>query len=150
MPVPEGFTAMPLDGSFNDAFAPVYFRMGKAGPEIGLKVEEKHLNPMGICHGAVYMALFDIAFACAIGHSIGKYTGTPTMNINIDFMAASKSGEWLQVDASCLKTTRTAGFTQGRILCGETIKASGSGIFRIPDDIANAVEMGDGGIPEAR
>ncbi len=141
-PVPEGFSAMPLDGSFNDAFAPVYFRMGEAGPEIGLLVDKKHLNPMGICHGAVYMALFDIAFACAIGHSIGKYTGTPTMNINIDFMAASKEGEWLQVDASCLKTTRTAGFTQGKILCGETIKASGSGIFRLPDDIENAPGMG--------
>ncbi|MFT5032354.1 MAG: hypothetical protein ACI89D_000132 [Bermanella sp.] len=147
--VPEGFAAMPLDGSFNDAFAPVYFRMGEDGPKVGLKVEDKHLNPMGICHGAVYMALFDIAFACAIGHVIGKYTGTPTMNINIDFMTASKSGEWLIVDANCLKTTRTAGFTQGKIMCGDTVKASGSGIFRIPDDIANARSMGDGRLPGA-
>lgn len=147
--VPEGFAAMPLDGSFNDAFAPVYFRMGEAGPEIGLHVQKKHLNPMGICHGAVYMALFDIAFACAIGHKIGKYTGTPTMNINIDYMAASKGGEWLQVDATCLKATRTAGFTQGRILCGDTVKASGSGIFRIPDNLANAPGMGSGDLPGA-
>ncbi|MBN50162.1 MAG: hypothetical protein CMN85_11510 [Spongiibacteraceae bacterium] len=147
--VPEGFAAMPLDGSFNDAFAPVYFRMGETGPEIGLQVDKKHLNPMGICHGAVYMALFDIAFACAIGHSIGKYTGTPTMNINIDFMAASKEGEWLQVNARCLKTTRTAGFAQGEIVCGEATKASGSGLFRLPDNLATALEMGDAGLPEA-
>lgn len=141
---PEGFSPMPLDGSFNDAFAPVYLRFDENGPQVGLQVEKKHLNPMGICHGAVYMALFDIAFACAIGFKLGKFTGTPTMNINIDYMAASKDGEWLQVNAECLKTTRTAGYTQGRIVMGDTIKAAASGIFRLPDDLENAPGMGTG------
>ena len=132
---------MPLDGSFNDAFAPVYIHFDESGPRVGLKVESKHLNPMGICHGAVYMALFDIAFACAIGFKLGKFVGTPTMNINIDYMAAAKENDWLEVDAECLKTTRTTGFTQGRILCGERIMAAGSGLFRVPDDIARAPGM---------
>lgn len=135
---------MPLDGSFNDAFAPVYIKMTEGGPIVGLKVESKHLNPMGICHGAVYMALFDIGFACAIGFRLGKFTGTPTMNINIDYMAAAKEGEWLEVQAECLKTTRTAGFTQGKLLCGDTIKAAGSGIFRLPDNLADAPGMDAG------
>ena len=66
------------------------------------------------------------------------------MNINIDYMAASKEGEWLQVNAECLKTTRTAGYTQGRIVMGDTIKAAASGIFRLPDDLENAPGMGTG------
>lgn len=139
---------MPLDGSFNDAFAPVYIRIDEHGPAVGLHVDRKHLNPMGICHGAVYMALFDIAFACAVGFKLGKFTGTPTMNINIDYMTASKEGEWLEVQAECLKTTRTAGYTQGRIVAGDIIKAAGSGIFRLPDDLANAPGMGTGEFPK--
>lgn len=139
--IPAGFHAMPLDGSFNDAFAPVYIRMGDNGPEVALRIEAKHLNPMGICHGAVYMALFDIAFACAIGHTLGKYTGTPTININIDYMASSREGEWLTVDARCLKTTRTVGFSQGVIRAGDTVKASGSGVFRLPNTLETAPAM---------
>lgn len=67
---PAGFKLFPLDNSFNDAFAPLYMAIDERGPRIGMRVEKQHLNPMGIMHGAVYMALLDIAFAAVIGHSL--------------------------------------------------------------------------------
>ncbi len=136
--IPEGFAPFPLDDSFNDVFAPLYIAMDEDGPRIALKVERHHLNPMGICHGAVYMALFDIAFACIIGHSLGKFTGTPTININIDYLSASREGEWLFTNVQCLKTTNSVGFAQGVIRCGDELKASGSGVFKLPADLAAA------------
>ncbi len=133
--IPAGFNLLPLDQSFNDAITPLYMALTNDGPKVALKVEKQHLNTMGICHGAVYMTMLDIAFAANVGHAIGKYTGTPTINININYMAASKEGEWLFVDAECHKTTRTMGFVQGVIRSDSGIKVSGSGIFKIPSDL---------------
>jgi len=133
--IPEGFSALPLDNSFNDAFAPVYMAWDDAGVRIALEVEDKHLNSMGICHGAVYMALFDIAFASIVGHAAGKFMGTPTISIDIDYMAASKAGEWLFVEPTCSKLTATMGFANGAITSEAGIKASAKGIFKLPRDI---------------
>lgn len=132
---PEGFSPLPLDGSFNDAFAPVYVHFEDSlphsrPPQVGLRVEKHHLNSMGICHGAVYMALFDIGFACVVGFESGNYQ-TPTMNISIDYVSAAREGEWIWVEADCLKATRNTGFTNGLILSDSGVKARGSGLFKV-------------------
>ncbi|WP_372759642.1 PaaI family thioesterase [Litorivivens sp.] len=129
---PEGFTPLPLNGTFNDALHPVYIKVSDdSAPEVGLLLQKQHLNSMGICHGAVTMALFDIAFACAIGFEAKNYQ-TPTINISIDYLSASKEGEWLWVEAECLKTTKTTGFASGLIRSEAGVKARGSGVFKIP------------------
>lgn len=136
--IPEGFSPFPLDGSFNDVFAPLYMAFEDDGPRIGLRVEKHHLNPMGIMHGAVYMGLLDIAFASTVGHAIGKYTGTPTISIDINYMASSKEGEWLYTDTTCLKTTSSMGFVQGTVMSESGVKVSAKGVFKLPADLEAA------------
>lgn len=131
--IPEGYTPLPLNETFNDALYPVYVCMQEGKPpQVGLSVKKHHLNSMGICHGAVYMALFDIAFACVVGYEAGNYQ-TPTMNISIDFMSSAKEGEWLWVEAECPRATRNSGFANGFIRSEHGTKARGSGIFKIPN-----------------
>jgi uncharacterized protein (TIGR00369 family) len=136
--IPEGFEPFPLDNSFNDACSPLYLALTDNGPQLGINVKKKHLNPMGICHGAVYMTMLDIALASIIGHTLGKFVGTPTININIDYMASSKEGEWLFVDAECMKLTNTMGFAKGVVRSSDEVKVSGSGIFKLPRNIEQA------------
>ena len=138
---PAGFSPFPLDGSFNDVFAPLYIAIGDEGPRIGLRVEKHHLNTMGMVHGAVYMGLLDIAFASAVGHSIGKYTGTPTISIDINYITATKEGEWLYTEAECLKTTATMGFVMGAVRGDDGIKVSGKGVFKLPANLADAAGL---------
>lgn len=136
--IPAGFSAFPLDGSFNDVFAPLYMALDDNGPRIGLRVQKHHLNPMGMVHGAVYMGLLDIAFASSVGYSIGKFTGTPTISIDLNYMAPSKEGEWLYTDTQCLKTTTTMGFVMGSVRGDDGIKVSAKGVFKLPADLAAA------------
>lgn len=133
--IPKGYMPMPPDNTFTDVFGPLYISVTEAGPSIGVLLEERHLNAMGICHGAVPMALLDIAFACSVGFSAGKFVGTPTININLDFMSAAKAGEWLYTDATCLKLTNTMGFAKGVVRTDSEIKVGGSGVFKLPSDI---------------
>ena len=133
--VPKGFYPFPLDNSFNDVFAPLYICVSEdVSPRFALKVEKQHLNPMGICHGAVYMALFDLAFPGVIGYEMGKYVGTPTMSINVNYMKLSKEGEWLYTEVHCDKIARTAAFAHGALVNSEgEMKATATGIFKVPD-----------------
>lgn len=140
--VPQGYELFPLDGSFNDAFAPMFMALTDEGPQIALRVEKKHLNPMGILHGSVYMAIFDIAFACVIGHTLGKYAGTPTVNINIDYLSAAREGELLIADVECTKIVNTLGFARGVIRSEKGEKASASGVFKLPANLDAVSEMG--------
>jgi uncharacterized protein (TIGR00369 family) len=136
--IPENFHPFPKDGTFNDSFAPLYIKVSDEGPSVGLEVKSHHLNGIKICHGSVYMCLFDISFAGAVGFHIGKFAGTPTININIDYLASTKEGEWIYSEVECLKVTNTMGFVRGVIRSETEIKASGSGIFKLPKDIENA------------
>jgi acyl-coenzyme A thioesterase PaaI-like protein len=70
---------------------------------------------MGICHGAAYMAMFDFAHSSIICHTMGKYCGTPTISINIDYIAPSSLNEWIYTEVTCLKLSNTMGFSQGVI-----------------------------------
>ena len=136
--IPAGFSLFPLDGSFNDVFAPLYMAIDDNGPRIGLRVEKNHLNPMGKVHGAVYMGLLDIAFASAVCHNVGKYMGTPTISIDINYMTPSVEGEWLYTVAECLKTTKTMGFVTGSVCGADGVKVSAKGVFKLPYDLAAA------------
>ncbi|CAH0992325.1 hypothetical protein SIN8267_02444 [Sinobacterium norvegicum] len=136
---PEGYHPFTLDGSFNDALAPLYMKITDSGMSLALRLKKHHCNPMGICHGAVYMSLMDIALCAAVCHSAGLYTGMPTININLDYMAASKEGDWLFTEAETLKLTNTIGFSQGKVLAADgSVNVSASGHFKLPKDLANA------------
>lgn len=135
---PVGFHPFPLDGGFNDAIAPLFMKFNKDGFELALQVDKHHCNPMGICHGAVYMTMMDILLSSSICHSIGKFVGTPTININLNYMAASKQGDWIYGRVKTDKTTNTMGFAQAEIYNDEGIKVSSQGVFKLPKDIEQA------------
>ena len=143
--IPEGYELYPGDGSFNDACGPMYMKFEEGEPpRFAIKVEKHLLNPMGICHGAVYMALLDMAFPSVIGHAMGKYTGTPTMNININYLKLAKEGEWLFADAVCDKVARTAAFVHASVVNQDgEIKATATGVFKVPSDLKATADISD-------
>ena len=138
--IPDGFELFPKDNSFNDALSPLYFKVRKEGTVWGLVVEQQHSNPIGICHGAVLMALMDIALSASVCHSVGKYMGMPTISMSLDYLAPGRLNDWIQADVETLKITNTMGFAQG-IICNQNnetlLRASGS--FKLPKDLDGAL-----------
>lgn len=137
--IPEGFKLFPADNSFNDAMAPLYMKITEQGTIFGLRVEQRHSNPMGICHGGVLMTLMDFALSASICHKIEKYLAMPTISMSMDFLAMGNKGDWIWADVECLKVTRKMGFAQGIVRNSEGValmRASGS--FNLPKDIDKA------------
>ena len=91
--VPEGFTPIPEGFGFTDKLQPSYRRLSDGRVTIGLVVMPQHGNTLGICHGGVLMTLADIAAASGVNLARGKRSGSPTINLAVDFISAARSEE---------------------------------------------------------
>jgi len=132
-PIPEGFNELPSGLGFTDNLSPCYMHRTEEGVAVGMTVQKRHGNTMGICHGGVLMTLADIAAASALNHARGVISGAPTVNLSIDFIGAAKVGEWIQSEAHSVTIKRRFGFSSGLILGSKGVVARYSGTFYLPD-----------------
>ena len=96
--VPEGFRAREFGGGFIAVNGPLYARRNEAGFQLGFRVEERHCNPMGICHGGMMATFCDMLLPIS-AHVMSKELAErflPTINLQIDYLAASPLGAWVQ------------------------------------------------------
>lgn len=108
--------------------------------EIGLTLEQKHLNLGGSVHGGVLATLIDIAGACA-----GTYSADPTvmrkaLTLN---MTNSFTGQCTEGEIRAVGTLRKAGrkiyFSSMEVFDeGNNLIAMGEGTFRYRSDPAPA------------
>lgn len=141
--IPQGFEAFPADGSFGDVLQPFYMRFNAdkeaQGSTFGLEIHSKHLNPMGICHGGVYMTLMDFCLSATICHRLEKFVGTPTISLSIDFLHSAKEGDFIWGEVESLRITNTVGFAHGVVKSSKgEVLARANGTFKLPHDLAAA------------
>jgi len=73
--------------------------IGKGFAMTGVKIEEKHLNPLNIAHGGVLFTLMDITMGMA-ARTLGKQVITVEMNIN--YIAPANIGDEVKATAKML------------------------------------------------
>lgn len=137
--IPAGFIPIPEDHSYSDTLCPVYINIEAQQPVIGLRVMKNHCNPVDFLHGGAAMTLFDIAFATALSVELGKFTSTPTISLNFDFMAGAKQGDWLTVKVDAITVKRTIAFLGGTIEGPQGSVCRASGCYKIPDKLDEAL-----------
>jgi uncharacterized protein (TIGR00369 family) len=130
--VPEGFRAREFGGGFMAVNGPLYARKTDAGVQLGFRVEERHCNPMRICHGGMMATFCDmlLPLSAHVLSDVGKRF-LPTINLQIDYLAASPLGAWVQGEAQLLRATRSLVFMQGLVQADGVSVARVSGIFKI-------------------
>ncbi len=131
--VPEGFKPRNMGDGFMVVNGPLYYRKSDGGIDLGFRVEPRHTNPLGICHGGMLATFADMV--CAISahatSDAAKNRFLPTISLQLDYLAAAKLGAWVQGRATVLRATRTMLFMQGLITAdGEPVTRI-SGIFKI-------------------
>jgi uncharacterized protein (TIGR00369 family) len=67
----------------------------KAELSVGLRIEKKHTNSRGICHGGVMATLADLALGYAVHAKTEGKTPYVTAQLSIDY-AAARIGDWLE------------------------------------------------------
>jgi uncharacterized protein (TIGR00369 family) len=131
--VPEGFRARDFGGGFIAVNGPLYARRTDAAFQLGFRVEARHCNPMWICHGGMMATFCDMLLPIS-AHVLSAEIGRrflPTINLQIDYLAPSPLGAWVQGEAQLLRATRSLVFMQGLVEADGVNVARVSGIFKI-------------------
>ena len=131
--IPAGFAALPVMGDFIAVNGPLYLRHDGDLVLVGFRVEQRHTNPMGICHGGMMASFCDMLLPLSV-HRKRADVGLrflPTINLQIDYLAPAPLGAWVQGEAEVLRVTRSLVFAQAVVTADAEPVARVSGIFKI-------------------
>jgi len=147
--VPEGFRAVPMGGDFIGINGPIYLKhvLHPDAPlvQLGFRVERRHCNPMGNCHGGMLASFSDMVLPLSI-HRKSAEVGNkflPTISLQLDYLAPAPLGAWVQGEAQVLRVTRSMVFAQGLVTADGEPAVRISGIFKIgkPFDPATMIPV---------
>jgi uncharacterized protein (TIGR00369 family) len=131
--IPEGFKPRRFGDGFIAVNGPLYVKKLEPGIALGFRVERRHCNPMGICHGGMIATFCDMLLPIS-AHTLSADVARrflPTINLQVDYLAASKLGAWVQGEAQLLRAARSMVFMQGLVRADGEPVARVSGIFKI-------------------
>ena len=134
--VPDGFSPLAMGDGFIGVNGPLYLKHEGALVQLGFRVEPRHTNPMGNCHGGMLASFADMVLPMSIQRKapeIGRKF-LPTISLQIDYLAPAPLGAWVQGEAEVLRSTRNLVFAQGLVTADGLPALRFSGIFKIGKD----------------
>jgi len=139
-PIPDGFRAARIHGDFIAFNGPLYARLCDDGKiALGFRVEQRHTNPLGICHGGMLATFVDMLLPCTAMYEPGRERRfLPTISLQIDYLGPSPLGAWMQGEAQILRTTRNMVFGQGLVHADGAPALRFSGIFKLGQALGDA------------
>jgi len=139
--IPEGFKPRRFGEGFIAGNGPLYVKKLERGIVLGFRVEARHCNPMGICHGGMIATFCDMLLPISAHHLSDDLARRflPTISLQVDYLATSPLGAWVQGEAQLLRATRSMVFMQGVVSADGNAVARVSGIFKIGPRFEDAV-----------
>ena len=128
---PPGFRAVRVGGNFVAHNGPLFARLVEGRLQLGFRVEQRHVNPLGICHGGMLATLADMVIPCAAMYRPGQERRfLPTISLQVDYMGAAPLGAWVEGEGEVLRTTRNMLFGQALVSADGQPALRVSGIFK--------------------
>lgn len=127
---PPGF--MPLSESSQSELlsGPYYVRIDKEAPAIGFRVQRRHLNRAGMCHGGVLATLADMNIT-PISRSEDLGEVNPTISMTLDYFAPVVLGQWVEAQPQILRRTRNILFSRCVLTADGVPSVNASVVYKI-------------------
>ena len=94
--IPGGFRVARISGDFIAFNGPLYARLLDGRVQLGFRVEQRHTNPLGICHGGMFAIFADMLVPCTnMVDTSRERRFLPTISLNIDYLGPSRLGAWV-------------------------------------------------------
>jgi uncharacterized protein (TIGR00369 family) len=132
--IPEGFRAVNLTASgFITNNGPLFARREEDGNvRIGLRVEDRHCNPVGMCHGGMLATLADMVLGFGVAAQAKVDTFMPTISLTCDYLAPAHLGAWIEGTTTLHRKTRNLAFGDCLLTADGEPCLRANGIFKIP------------------
>ena len=115
---------------FQDLIGPIQLAELSAGEmAFALKLDDRHTNANGVCHGGVMMSVADSCMgACAFA---GAGSPVATIDFECDFLAPGRIGDMLHGTAKVARKARHIIFMESDLYSGERRVLRASGIWAV-------------------
>ena len=133
MTIPDGFRLLNLPPSgYMAANGPLYGRRDGDRFVLGMRVEDKHCNPAGMCHGGMLATCCDMLLAMGSNIQARQSRFLPTVSMTLDFLAPAPRGAWIEGRLEVLRVTRNLIFASGVLeIAGEGPIVRTSGVLKV-------------------
>lgn len=149
--IPEGFHQAHIHGDFIAFNGPLYARLVGETIQLGFRVEQRHTNPLGICHGGMLATFADMLVPCSAMYLPNRERRfLPTISLQIDYLGPARLGVWVQGEAQILRTTRNMVFGQGLVSADGEPSLRFSGIFKLGPVYGDSADRDPLGLKPAR
>lgn len=130
--IPAGFVPLSFPPSaFVEMTGPLYGRREGGVFTLGFRVEPKHCNAAGVCHGGMIATVCDMLLTVGSNIQSSQSRFLPTISMSCDFLAAAKEGAWLEGRVTVLRTTRNLLFASALLEAAEGPVARASGVMKV-------------------
>ncbi len=130
-PPPPGYRPIVVGGDFVAGLGPLHARWQDGALSLGLRVQARHCNPLGHCHGGMLATLADMLLPYAAMYQLEvDRRFTPTVSLQLDYLAPVPLGAWVEGQAEVLRSTRRLLFVQGVARVDGAAVLRASGIFK--------------------
>jgi uncharacterized protein (TIGR00369 family) len=128
--VPSGFRPIPRLSPFNALVGPLYLKRRRGKPLcIGVRIEEKHTNSRGICHGGVLATLADLSLGYAMHAQAGGQAAFVTAHLAVDYAGAARVGDWIESKVEIQRVGGRLAFANCYLMAGQRAIVRASAIF---------------------
>ena len=133
--LPEGYELVQRTQGpgFAGLAGPFYAKREGRALSLGLRIEQRHLNSRGTCHGGLLATLADIAlgYACVAASEEGQSKNFVTIDLSIEYMATTSAGDWLYSEVKVLNADSRTAAAAGHLLVEGNPVARISANFRM-------------------
>ena len=129
LPPPEGWEERSFAG-FPALVGPILARREGEAWAYGLRIGPQHLNLRDAVHGGLFATLADHALGLTIWESLGRRP-CATIQLNVQFVAAGKLGDFVEARAEVIRVTRSVVFVRGELRVGPRVVAMADGVWKI-------------------
>ena len=105
--VPERYKRVFLESGFARDNSELYWCEEPGAMMFGMRLDKRHSNILGTCHGGWIATFFDVILALTGRFSVPELESRAliTINLSVDYLDAARSGDWLEGRASVLRRT---------------------------------------------
>lgn len=101
--VPSDYQLLDRNSPFSDLTGPYYAKQEQGVLKMGLEIQGKHCNMLGIAHGGALMTMADNAITDALAAALNEPVAFVTATMNTEFLSAARKGEWVESEVRLLK-----------------------------------------------
>lgn len=127
--VPEGFVALHKLSGYMANFGRLYINEGRR--TLAVRIDESHLNILGIPHGGMLATLADTAIGKMMLLETEGTKSAVTVNLSLDYLDSARLGDWVEARVECDKLGSRLRYGTCRIVSGDRCLMRATAIFAV-------------------